>query len=131
MTAEASNAPVRLDKWVWAARFYKSRTLAAAAIEAGQVRVNGARAKPARLVAPGDRLEIRKEGLVWQITVLQCTDRRGPASVAQTLYTEDTAAREARLVRMAELRVERDAAEGGRGRPTKRDRRLIHRFLGE
>jgi ribosome-associated heat shock protein Hsp15 len=79
---------VRLDKWLWAARFYKTRSLAAQAVSGGKVRLNGARVKPARALKPGDELEIHKEGYEFQVRVLLLSERRGPAKVAQTLYRE-------------------------------------------
>lgn len=119
---------VRLDKWLWAARFFKTRTLAQEAIEAGHVQLNGARAKSSREVRAGDRLDLQTGVQKWALTVRALSLRRGPAPVAQALYEEDPASREARL---SQIEAARQAADPGaviRGRPTKRDRRLIHRF---
>ncbi len=80
--------PVRIDKWLWAARFYKTRSIAAHAVSGGKVQLGGARVKPARMVKVGDSLEVHRNGLTWQIEVLILSVRRGPASVAQTLYRE-------------------------------------------
>ena len=119
---------MRLDKWLWAARFFKTRSLAQAAIEAGHVQLNGARAKSSLDVRPGDRLELRIGDRKWLLAVRAVSPRRGPAPVAQALYEEDAATRAERLDR---IEAERGATDPGamiRGRPTKRDRRMIHRF---
>ncbi len=122
-------ARVRADKWLWAARFYKTRTLAAAAVEAGQVRVNGERIKPAHPVGTGAAVEVRKSALAWTVTVTGVADRRGSASAAALLYreTEASAAQRARLI------AERAAGAAARtpGRPTKKDRRKLQDFLDE
>src|SRR3954470_8053066 len=87
--AEAgSDGRVRFDKWLWAARFYKTRSLAAQAIEAGQARWNGERVKPAHAVRAGDAIAIRRDALVWDVRVVAVSDRRGPAAEAQQLYAE-------------------------------------------
>jgi len=125
----ARSAGVRVDKWLWVARAYKTRSLAVAAIEAGQVRVGGERVKPARAVKPGDRIEIRKSGLAWTLDVLGVAERRGPASEAAKLYREDDASREARELELARRRA--TFAERTPGRPTKRDRRALEDFLNE
>ena len=120
---------LRLDKWLWAARLFQTRALACAAVEGGQVRVNDERVKPARAVRPGDRLEIRRSGLVWELEVLGVDDHRGPARVAATLYHEDPACAAKRQAAIAERRAA--AAAGSPGRPTKRDRRALEDFLSE
>ena len=79
---------VRIDKWLWAARFYKTRSLATEAVSGGKVQLNGSRVKPARAIKPGDQLQINKSGFEYRIQVLELSERRGPASVAQTLYQE-------------------------------------------
>ncbi len=79
---------VRIDKWLWAARFFKTRSLAAQAVGGGKVQLNGARVKPARTLKPGDELEIHKSGFEYRIRVVSLAERRGPAKVAQTLYEE-------------------------------------------
>jgi ribosome-associated heat shock protein Hsp15 len=119
---------MRLDKWLWAARFFKTRPLAVEAITGGKVQVDGQRVKPGRAIAPGARLTIHKGQLEWQIEVLGLCGQRRPASEAVTLYAEDE---ESRLRRQELTRERREAgATGipGAGRPTKRDRRQIHRF---
>ncbi|HXR57129.1 MAG TPA: RNA-binding S4 domain-containing protein [Casimicrobiaceae bacterium] len=119
---------VRLDKWLWAARFYKTRTVAADAIESGQVRVDGERVKPAHGVRPGSRITIRKRELVWDVEVLGSSERRGPATEAALLYRETAESAQARERVIAEHRSARAAATG---RPTKRDRRRLEDFLNE
>lgn len=120
----------RLDKWLWAARFYKHRTAATDAVDGGKVKLNGMAVKPAREVRPGDRIEITIAEDVRVVIVRAIADRRGPASVAQTLYEEtpDSFAR-----REAARETRKLAATPGadlHGRPTKRDRRRIDRFGG-
>lgn len=95
-------ARLRIDKWLWAARFFKTRSLAADAVEKGRVRIGGAAVKPAKEVRVGDRVDVTIERVVWEIDVLGVCDVRGPASVAQTLYAETEAGRAKRL---AELRA--------------------------
>src|SRR4030095_12242692 len=97
--------PVRLDKWLWAARFSKTRTLAAEAIDAGRVEVNGERAKRARHITIGDKLRIRKPPFEQQIDVLGESEQRGPASIAATLYSESEESRKAREVMAAKLKA--------------------------
>ncbi|HVE50221.1 MAG TPA: RNA-binding S4 domain-containing protein [Casimicrobiaceae bacterium] len=122
---------VRVDKWLWAARFFKTRTLASNAVEAGQVRVNDERVKPARPVRPGDRVTIRKAGLEWNAEVIALADRRGSATQAALLYHEPDESRRAREEAFARLRAVRDGHEAPSGRPTKRDRRRLEDFLNE
>lgn len=124
-------ATMRIDKWLWAARFFKTRSLALAAIENGRVKLDGQRVKPAREVRPGDRLAIRIGEHEWLLTIRGLSMQRGPAPVAQQLYEEDadSHARRQQQVRDRTLNAAPEAAI--RGRPTKRDRRLIHRFTGE
>ena len=119
---------LRIDKWLWAARFYKTRTLACAAVNSGHIRLNGATVKPAREVRSGDRLDILVGENRWTIVILGINPLRRPASEAQTLYseTEENAAR-----RLAEQEARRLAPAPGsdlRGRPTKKARRQIHGF---
>lgn len=122
---------MRLDKWLWAARFFKTRSLATQAIEHGRVKLDRARVKPAREVKPGDRLEIRLGDCDWTLTVRGLSMQRGPAPVAQQLYEEDPASH-ARRVQQASERTRVAGPEPAiKGRPTKRDRRQIHRFTGE
>ncbi len=122
---------MRLDKWLWAARFYKTRQLANEAIENGRVKVDGARVKPAREVKPGDCLELRVGESDWTLTVRALSMQRGPAPQARTLYEEDADSRLRREREQAERRLVANPAAALKGRPTKRDRRQIHRFTGE
>lgn len=120
---------LRIDRWLWAARFFKTRSSAAAAVSGGKVHLNGQRTKPAKAVRPGDRLDVRRGDNRWEVTVLATAERRGPASEARTLY-EEAAESVERRVREREARRERRlaaAAGAGAGRPTKRDRRILDR----
>jgi ribosome-associated heat shock protein Hsp15 len=127
---QPAQTAVRVDKWLWAARFYKTRSAAQQAIDGGKVRLNGERTKPAKDVKAGDRLSIHIGQYDWQITVLQLSAHRGAAPVARTLYAEDEASRAARENDIAKRRVtfEPAAARKGEGRPTKRDRRDLERW---
>lgn len=116
---------LRIDKWLWAARFFKTRSLAVDAIEAGRVLVNGMRVKVAKAVGGGDRLEIRIGRYQFDVQVLGISDKRGPAKEAQKLYHESEESRERRALLAEQLKAEQPAF---RGRPTKRDRRLIEEF---
>src|SRR5713101_2536242 len=119
---------VRMDKWLWAARFFKTRSLAARACELGRIQSNGQPAKSARDVKIGDMLRVTNEGGDFQVEVLLLSDVRGPAAVAQTLYRETEASREARL-KLAEERKAMPHFEAFReGKPSKRDRRELDRF---
>jgi ribosome-associated heat shock protein Hsp15 len=122
---------VRLDKWLWAARFYKTRTLAAEAIDAGQARVYEARVKPAHPVRTSDRVSVRKGVLVWDVVVRALSERRGSAADAAKLYDETPESRAAR----DQVLLQRKAANASEprftGRPTKRDRRKLEDFLNE
>jgi ribosome-associated heat shock protein Hsp15 len=120
---------LRIDKWLWAARFFKTRSLAQQALEAGRVRLADERIKPSREIGPGDRLTVQAGEVLWQITVLQISERRGPAPEARRLYQEDAASVRARERSMAERALRTDPGNTIQGRPSKRDRRLIHRFL--
>ncbi len=128
---DSQDVKVRLDKWLWAARFFKTRALASEAIKGGHVQLNGVRAKPSRSVAVGDELKIRKAGQEFLVVVKALSDRRGPATVAQMLYEESEASRQAREALAQARRLERQAAGGGRPekRPDKRERRHIIRFI--
>jgi ribosome-associated heat shock protein Hsp15 len=128
MPDKPSLLTMRLDKWLWAARFYKTRTLATEAVDKHQVEVNGARAKPAREIRPGDRLTIRIGDVCWQLSVRALSMQRGPAVVAQQLYEEDAESHAARQQTVAERALHRSPEAEIRGRPTKRDRRQIHLF---
>jgi ribosome-associated heat shock protein Hsp15 len=122
---------MRLDKWLWAARFFKTRSLATQAIEHGRVKLNGDRVKPAREVKPGDRLELHIGDFDWALTVRALAMQRGPAPVAQLLYEEDPASQARRQQQVSERKLAVSPAAAIKGRPTKRDRRQIHRFTGE
>ena len=119
---------VRLDKWLWAARFYKTRGLAADAIDAGKIEVNGERAKRSRLVQAGDRLKARLGPYEHVLTVRDVSDRRGSAPIAQQLYEEDAESRKAREVMAAHVRAMNASTGYQSGRPTKKDRRDIERM---
>ncbi len=121
---------VRLDKWLWAARFFKTRTLAARACEMGRIEANGQHAKAARDVRVGDLLEIKNDGGTFQVEVLGVSDMRGPATVAQKLYNETEASREARLKLAEERRLMPRIEALHEGKPSKRDRRVIDRLRG-
>lgn len=127
---EKGEDAVRLDKWLWAARLFKTRQLAVEAIEGGKVQVNGQRTKPGRAIHPGVRLRIRKGSLEWEIEVLVLSRQRRPAPEAALLYAESV---ESRGRREALLRQRRELGLGAdtpSERPTKRDRRRIERFTG-
>jgi ribosome-associated heat shock protein Hsp15 len=121
---------VRIDKWLWAARFFKTRALAAKACDLGRIQSNGQPAKPAREVRAGNRLRITNEGGDFEVEVLLLSDIRGPASVAQTLYRETDASRELRQKVSAERKAMRQFEELPTRRPSKRDRRRIIQFRG-
>ena len=121
---------VRMDKWLWAARFFKTRTLAARACELGRIQSNGQPAKPARELRIGDMLQVTTEGGDFQVEVLLLSEVRGPASVAQTLYRETEASRELRLKVAAERKAMKQFEQLPAGRPSKRDRGKIIQFRG-
>ena len=119
---------VRIDKWLWAARFFKTRALAARACELGRIQCNTQPAKPAREVRVNDILQIRTEGGDFQVNVLLLSEVRGPASAAQTLYRETEGSRELRLKLAQERKLMMSFASAPEGRPSKRDRRKIIQF---
>src|SRR5438445_5573591 len=121
---------VRMDKWLWAARFFKTRALAARACELGRIQSNGQPAKAAREVRIGDMLRVTNDGGDFQVEVLLLSELRGPASVAQTLYRETEASRELRLKVAAERKSMKQFEQLPAGRPSKRDRRKIIQFRG-
>jgi len=121
---------VRLDKWLWAARFFRTRTLAAEAIDAGRVEVNGERAKRSRAITVGDKLRIRKPPFEQLIEVLGESEQRGPASVAATLYSETEESRKAREVLAAQFKAMGPPVFRDRGKPGKKERRTIDRLRG-
>jgi ribosome-associated heat shock protein Hsp15 len=121
---------VRLDKWLWAARFYKTRALAADAIDIGRVTVNDERVKRARLVRVGDAITVRRPPFAQVVIVAGLSEQRGPATVAQTLYDETPESIAAREKLAAQVRAAGAAAPAEAGRPTKQDRRAIERLKG-
>ena len=120
---------VRIDKWLWAARFFKTRSLAADAVESGKVLVNGARVKPARALKPGDELEVRTPGALYTIHIKALSDRRGPAAQAAQLYEESEQSKRARAQAKLENVAQPEAYS--KGRPTKRARRVMHKVRGQ
>jgi ribosome-associated heat shock protein Hsp15 len=122
---------MRIDKWLWAARFFKTRALASKACDLGRIRCNGMEAKPAREMHVGDKLNIKNEGGEFEIDVLVLSEMRGPAAVAQTLYRETEASKAARVKAAAERKEMQQYAPIPEHRPSKRDRRLIHRFRSD
>jgi ribosome-associated heat shock protein Hsp15 len=128
----ATGDKMRLDKWLWAARFYKTRALAGEAVEGGKVHLNGQRTKPGKDVRVGSRLQVSKDGLEWQIEVLVLPAQRRPAAEAIGFYREDEQSRQRREATAAALRAARLATPlQTASKPNKRDRRLIHRFKQE
>jgi ribosome-associated heat shock protein Hsp15 len=121
----------RLDKWLWAARFYKTRPLAVEAINGGKVHVDGQRVKPGRSVRPGTRLTIHKGQLEWRIEVLALSKQRRPAAEAAQLFVEDEATRLQRQEIVQERRALAPTLRSERGRPTKRDRRRLNELTGK
>ena len=116
---------VRIDRWLWAARFFKTRGGATDAVLGGRVHVNGTRVKPAKEVGAGDRLEITTGSTRWEIVLRAVAEKRGPASVAQTLYEETTESQECRARLAEERRLARPLGADLGARPTKRDRRKL------
>lgn len=125
-----SDEPLRIDKWLWAARFFKTRSLAAKAVDGGKVRLNGEGAKPSRELKAGDELAIRIGDLEWVVEVKGLSRQRGPAPQAALLYAEREDGRERRLAAVALRKVQQHPAAGVKGRPTKKDRRQLRRFTG-
>lgn len=121
---------VRIDKWLWAARFFKTRALASKACDLGRIRSNNIEVKPAREVRVGDMLRVRNEGGEFELEVLALSEIRGPAAAAQTLYRETDASKEARAREAAERKALQQLMPMPEHRPTKRDRRRIIRFRG-
>jgi ribosome-associated heat shock protein Hsp15 len=131
MDDSAGAAKQRIDKWLWAARFYRTRSLAAAAVEAGQVRVGGERVKPARALREGEHVSVRRDALVWEVVVTALAERRGAAADAAKLYRETEVSTKAREDEIARRRAARSSAPHSDGRPTKRERRRLQDFLDE
>ena len=121
---------VRLDKWLWAARFFKTRALAAEAIDGGKVDVHGDRAKRAKLVQAGDEIRLRQGPIEWQLLVKGVAERRGSAEIAQQLYEETETGRRKREAAQQQLRNMPAAFAFGDSKPGKRDRRELRRLKG-
>ena len=119
---------VRIDKWLWAARFFKTRALAARACELGRISSNNQQAKASREVRAGDLLRVRNDSGEFEVEVLIVSAMRGPAAVAQTLYRETDASREARMKLAEQRRASHESDDLREGRPSKRDRRAIDRL---
>ena len=128
---DAEAGRIRLDKWLWAARFYKTRALAVQAITAGQARVDGERVKPAHPMRIGERVSVRKSGIVVEADVTALSDRRGNATLAALLYRETGPSIAAREQFVAQRRAEAESSPRFAGRPTKRERRKLEDFLNE
>lgn len=127
------NTPIerlRIDKWLWAARFFKTRSLAAQAVEGGRARLGGERVKPSRELAPGDEVTVHIGELEWVVEVRALSARRGPAEAARRLYAERDESRTRRKAMIAARKLEPEPGFGMRGRPTKRDRRMLRKLTG-
>ncbi len=120
---------LRLDKWLWAARFFKTRHLAVEAINGGKVQLNGQRGKPGKEVQVGTRLRIHKGSLEWDIKVVGINKQRRPAAEARLLYSEEAESKAKRELLVEERRLLKAAEPQPARRPSKRDRRMIHRFI--
>jgi ribosome-associated heat shock protein Hsp15 len=125
---EENNESIRIDKWLWAARFFKTRSLAADAVTGGKIDVNGARAKPSRIMRLGDKLSIRRGPYESTVVVKGLAKLRGPASEAQLLYEETEESIRRRELTSAQLKLERPPEFDSPGRPSKKDRRAVLRF---
>ncbi len=128
---DAPAGKVRLDKWLWAARFFKTRVLAADAIDGGKVDVNGDRAKRAKLVQAGDKVRLRNGAIEWQLIVRDIAERRGSATIASGLYEETAEGRKRREAVQEQLRSMPTAFAYGESKPGKQDRRAIRRLKGD
>lgn len=126
------DGPLRIDKWLWSARFFKTRAQATAACDAGHVSCNGQTAKPSRILKLNDKLQVRSDAGEFGIVVLLLDEHRGSATVAQTMYSESDESRDLRA-KVADARKAMFVAEPSfaRGKPSKKDRRLIHSFRGD
>jgi ribosome-associated heat shock protein Hsp15 len=128
--AAGDAARVRIDKWLWAARFFKTRSLARQACDLGRIECNGQPAKASREIRPGDRLQVKNDAGVFQLEVVLLSEMRGPAAAAQTLYLETEASKELRLKAAEERKAMRSLDGFQEGRPSKRDRRTLNRLRG-
>jgi len=122
------NSPVRIDKWLWAARFFKTRSVAREAISGGKVHLNGYRVKPGRALKPGDSLRIQRGEEEYTINIVELSTRRGPATVAQKLYEETEESRNQRERLATQRKLEREQSTKRERRPDKRQRRRLVRF---
>lgn len=129
MTPAEKEEKFRIDKWLWAARFYKTRSMASKAVSGGHVHVNGSRVKPARIVQVGDTLHIRRGHVEFEVNVLGLSDRRGPAVQAITLYEETGESIERREQNAQKRRLLKPVDSPPDRKPDKRDRRKIRKFL--
>ena len=127
-SANTDAAKLRVDKWLWAARFFKTRSVAAQAIEGGKVKLNGQRVKPSKEVHAGDMLAIQLGDYEWAVTVRALSARRGPAEEARKLYEESVASQARRQAQIAARSMQNEPAAQRHGRPTKRDRRRLRDF---
>jgi ribosome-associated heat shock protein Hsp15 len=130
MTPSSPAESIRMDKWLWAARFFKTRAMASRSCDLGRIQSNGVKAKPARDVRTGDRLRIETESGIYEVDVRGLSAMRGPAAVAQTLYEETANSRDARRMAAEQKRALEVFMPIPQGRPTKRDRRRIIQFRG-
>jgi ribosome-associated heat shock protein Hsp15 len=128
---ETHDPRVRLDKWLCAARFYKTRSIAAEAIESGRARVDDQRVKPSHAVKAGARISLSKDSLVWKVEVAAVSAKRGPAKEAAKLYRESPESAAVREEEIAKRKAAAASAPRTSGRPTKRDRRKLHSFFEE
>ena len=128
---ESSGTRMRLDKWLWAARFFKTRALATEAINGGKIHLNGQRAKPGKEIGIGARLQISKDQYLWDITVTALNAQRRPASEAALLYEETPESRAKRQTEVDRRKLDREMGGQPDQRPDKKDRRVIHRFKRE
>ena len=125
---DAPSPAVRIDKWLWAARFYKTRSAAQQAVEGGKVKLNGERTKPSKDLRVGDELVVHIGAYEWVIRVSRLSDKRGPATVARTLYSEGEESRSRRIEQVALRGLAFEPGVERRGRPTKRERRQLERW---
>lgn len=123
-----ADLPVRIDKWLWAARFFKTRALATNAIKNGKIRCAGSRVKPSRMINPGDSLEIERGFERYEVVVMGLSDQRGPASAAQTLYQETEESQQKRKAEVEKRRMAALQRPVSTSRPDKKQRRQIMRF---